>query len=197
MSNFYSSQVAKSVPFDNSTNGFTAGDVQAAIEEAKSSTPKRSFFAEILYSGAMSNASWFNRHGNHTSGSYSGWPSGWPFVVPFGCALTRVLIGLSGASFDYRSSSGNIYIQLAAYTHAYNGTTQAMLIDTTITGSYSGSSFTGQNTKKEITTWTVNSGSVSFTKHDIIGFQFRKDISKAGQCYNITNSYLLLEFTEA
>lgn len=36
MSNHYvtSTQVASSVPFDNSTNGFTSTDVQAAIEEA-------------------------------------------------------------------------------------------------------------------------------------------------------------------
>lgn len=33
----YSSPVAKSTPFDNTTNGFTATDVQAAIEEVKSS----------------------------------------------------------------------------------------------------------------------------------------------------------------
>jgi hypothetical protein len=31
----YKSQVAISVPFDNSTNGFTADNVQSAIEEAK------------------------------------------------------------------------------------------------------------------------------------------------------------------
>ena len=33
----YTTPVAKSVPFDNSTNGFTATDTQSAIEEAKSS----------------------------------------------------------------------------------------------------------------------------------------------------------------
>jgi hypothetical protein len=31
----YKSEVARSVPFDNSTNGFTASNVQTAIEEAK------------------------------------------------------------------------------------------------------------------------------------------------------------------
>lgn len=39
MSNYSSSsQVASSVPFDNSSNGFTATDVQAAIEEAKNTS---------------------------------------------------------------------------------------------------------------------------------------------------------------
>lgn len=35
MSRVEKSQIALSVPFDNSTNGFTSTDVQAAIEEAK------------------------------------------------------------------------------------------------------------------------------------------------------------------
>jgi len=33
--NPYKSPVAKGIPFDNSTNGFTSTEVQAAIEEAK------------------------------------------------------------------------------------------------------------------------------------------------------------------
>lgn len=37
MSNITKNEVARSVPFDNSTNGFTATEVQSAIEEVKSS----------------------------------------------------------------------------------------------------------------------------------------------------------------
>lgn len=37
MSNITKSSVAISIPFDNSTNGFTATEVQSAIEEVKSS----------------------------------------------------------------------------------------------------------------------------------------------------------------
>lgn len=37
MTNITKSSVAKSIPFDNSTNGFTSTEVQSAIEELKSS----------------------------------------------------------------------------------------------------------------------------------------------------------------
>lgn len=38
MSKIYTSSVAKSIPFDNSTNGFISEDTQSAIEEIASST---------------------------------------------------------------------------------------------------------------------------------------------------------------
>jgi hypothetical protein len=189
-------QHSRATPFDNTTNGFTATEVQSAIEEAKTTaTAKRTFLVEVQKAGSMSNASWFNRL-SVVSGSYSGWPSGYPFVVPFDCTLTRVLIGLSGASYDYRNAgAGNVFIQLATYNHDYNGTTQSMLINTTITGSFSGGSFAGQNIKREITSWSLSSGGISLAKHDIIGVQFRKDTSQEGQCYTIVNPLVLLEYT--
>lgn len=42
----YSTQVAASVPFDNATNGFTATDVQAAIEEVRSNATEVSATAD-------------------------------------------------------------------------------------------------------------------------------------------------------
>jgi hypothetical protein len=38
MSKIQSTPVAQSIPFDNSTNGFTSTNVQTAIEEAKTAT---------------------------------------------------------------------------------------------------------------------------------------------------------------
>jgi hypothetical protein len=192
---------AKYLGFDNLTNGFVATKVQEAIEEAKANaTAKMKLYCELNYrpAGAMSNASWFNRGpGANISGSYSGWPSAFPLVIPFNCSLTRVCFNLSAAGYDWRNSgAGNIFAQLAAYSHAYNGTTAEMQIDLTITGSFTGGSFVSQNIEREMTSWAVNSGSTSFVKGKKLGFQFRKDISKEGQCYSITNPYLLLEFTE-
>jgi hypothetical protein len=51
--------IAKSVPFDNSSNGFTSTDVQGAIEELKSS----------IATSASPGFS-FGRSGNVTSGAY-------------------------------------------------------------------------------------------------------------------------------
>lgn len=56
MSN-YITQVARSVPFDNTTNGFTATDVQAAIEEAQNTL-------DYIYLSSNSTVS-------TTSGTYS------------------------------------------------------------------------------------------------------------------------------
>ena len=44
-------QVAKSVPFDNATNGFIADDTQAAIEEAKSLRTKSGNIAPGTFAG--------------------------------------------------------------------------------------------------------------------------------------------------
>ena len=49
------SPVATSVPFDNSTNGFTADNVQAAIEEAKTSATGRVFQIAFVGNGTTGN----------------------------------------------------------------------------------------------------------------------------------------------
>jgi hypothetical protein len=48
-------QVASSVPFDNSTNSFTAEDVQAAIEEARSAALGKRAFTVFVSNGATTN----------------------------------------------------------------------------------------------------------------------------------------------
>lgn len=52
-------EVAYSVPFDNSTNGFVASDVQRAIEEAKQNAegfPRAGL--PLTYNGTVGNGSW-------------------------------------------------------------------------------------------------------------------------------------------
>jgi len=57
----YITQVARSIFFDNSSNGFTANNVQAAIEEiGASASPGFSFGRE----GTSSNGVWLRRVGN-------------------------------------------------------------------------------------------------------------------------------------
>lgn len=55
----YKSPVAGSTPFDNSTNGFVANDVQAAIEEAKQNAegfPRAGL--PLLNNGTVGNGQW-------------------------------------------------------------------------------------------------------------------------------------------
>lgn len=52
-------QVAESVPFDNSSNGFTSEEVQSAIEEAKNTAegfPRAG--SRSTYNGTVSNGDW-------------------------------------------------------------------------------------------------------------------------------------------
>jgi len=52
-------QVAKSIPFDNSTNGFTSDETQSAIEEAKQNAegfPRSG--CRSVYNGIISNNQW-------------------------------------------------------------------------------------------------------------------------------------------
>jgi hypothetical protein len=53
MPNFYIAPVAPAVPFDNATNGFTADNVQAAIEEAKAAAnpPKAGSVPVVSFTG--------------------------------------------------------------------------------------------------------------------------------------------------
>ena len=61
MPKIYKSEVAKSVPFDNDTNGFNSDNVQDAIEEiGASASPGFSFGRN----GALSQNTWLRRPGN-------------------------------------------------------------------------------------------------------------------------------------
>jgi hypothetical protein len=56
MSDFWKTPVAVEIPFDNATNGFTADEVQAAIEEAKQNSegfPRAGL--PLISNGAVSN----------------------------------------------------------------------------------------------------------------------------------------------
>lgn len=56
------SQVAKSEPFDNSTNGFTATNTQEAIEEARNTATGLLVYAvSIIRNGSMSNGDWLGK----------------------------------------------------------------------------------------------------------------------------------------
>jgi hypothetical protein len=57
----YQTQVARSTPFDNSTNGFLSIEVQSAIEEAKQNAegfPRAGL--PLSYNGTVGNGSWIN-----------------------------------------------------------------------------------------------------------------------------------------
>ena len=83
--------VAKSVPFDNSTNSFSSTDTQAAIEEAKT---------VAALSGSALN---FGYQGNANTGRYlevvSNNPtSGTPFIVAGNLTVTRFSVSVDSST---------------------------------------------------------------------------------------------------
>lgn len=59
MTNITKSEVARSIPFDNSGNGFVSEDAQAAIEEAKNTSqgfPRSGI--SVTHNGTVSNNTW-------------------------------------------------------------------------------------------------------------------------------------------
>lgn len=88
--------VAHSVPFDNSINGFSATDVQEAIEEAKAvaiGLPR--FVLPLIYNGTVSNNDWI---------SYSNLTSNAVILLPLKCRIQEIAWSNnnSSANFDYK-----------------------------------------------------------------------------------------------
>ena len=55
---------AAAVPFDNETNGFTATDVQAAIEEAKLTGGVARYAVPLIYNGTVGDNAWITYSNN-------------------------------------------------------------------------------------------------------------------------------------
>lgn len=95
MSNIIITQVAQSVPFDNSTNGFTADNVQNAIEEAKNSSSGSSLIPEVTSDpvSAVAGQTWVLKTINAT---------------PIGLLLTLTTLVGETYQLSYKTISGSI-----------------------------------------------------------------------------------------
>lgn len=180
------------------SNGFSSDTVQEAIEEAKSEPPKRKIYYDLKYKNSMSNSSFFKHSpSDNPCGSWSGWNNAHPLYIPFDCEITKINLGCRQASFDWRSTPGDIYFDWRFFDHLYNGTNIISVLGTTLEGSYSGNS-TGHATNK----WTITEfeeyGSYenSFDAGTILGVMFYRNQSKSGQIYTIRNPIAQIEFTE-
>jgi hypothetical protein len=90
--------VAKSTPFDNTTNGFTAADVQAAIEEAKTTAANASRGpTNCGFDGSAGTGRWLEFYANNPSNNN-------PFVIAEPAQL--IAVSISAAS----NSTGTVTI---------------------------------------------------------------------------------------
>lgn len=92
------SPVARSVPFDNSTNGFVATNVQTAIEEATTTITGRMFSAQFNGQGTIVN-DWLDIPGDTVISRDT------PFEIPWACNL----VGFSFSNELVRSTTLEIY----------------------------------------------------------------------------------------
>lgn len=119
------SYVAKSIPFDNATNGFTADKVQEAIEEAKNTAPgKARVTMTSLMNGTVGANNWLGPNELIPGDTV-------PFRIPWDCTLIEVT-----ASFPTLSVDGAIEFYV-------NGTGAGQLVYTeTFTNVDGGKTFT-------------------------------------------------------
>lgn len=89
------SQVAESVPFDNSTNGYEADNVQGAIEEGVTSALNTPIYTIVLqHNGTVSDGTWLGYDsllpGNDT-----------PIIIPRNADFTEFTFSNNNAGADY------------------------------------------------------------------------------------------------
>lgn len=90
----YANQVARGTPFDNSSNGFTATQVQAAIEEAKTSAPgKARASITTIFNAAISNNQWLGFSDQLPGDTV-------PIRIPWNCVMTEVAVSWVGTAVD-------------------------------------------------------------------------------------------------
>jgi hypothetical protein len=90
----YSNQVSRGTPFDNSTNGFTATQAQAAIEEARDTAPG---FARAsitcVFNSTISNNQWLGFSDQLPGDAV-------PIRIPWNCILKEIAVSWKALSVD-------------------------------------------------------------------------------------------------
>lgn len=188
------SLITNALPGQNIIITQTGADIGTG--EATIST-KRSIYETVNRAGTVNNSTWLYRTpGTVASGAYAGYPTAAPILIPFNCTLNSVKLIISGATYNYRSTAGSIFIGLNIFDHMYNGTSQLASVNMEIPGSYTGTSFTSIDKEVDVTTFTIVAGSLTFAKHALLGILYSMPTSNVGQTSKIVNAYMLLEFKE-
>ena len=118
---FTRTQLAQQTPFDNASNGFTATNVQAAIEEAKNSATVQRFSIQLLHNGNMTNNQRF---------PYDALLPNTPVIVPKNSILRELAFSNQAATTDARF---DIYRRSPPISSATPGGTATLLQQWTIT----------------------------------------------------------------
>lgn len=120
---FTRTQLAEQTPFDNSSNGFIATNVQAAIVEAKLAGSTQRFTIKLLHNGNMTNNQRFG---------YDALLPNTPIIVPKNCLLRELAFANQNTTTDARF---DIYRRSPPASSPTPGGTATLLQQWTITNS--------------------------------------------------------------
>lgn len=123
---FTRTQLAQQTPFDNSTNGFLATEVQTAIEEAKLTGGVQRFSITSINNGTLTN--------NQRVGYSESLPNT-PIVIPKASILKEITFANSATNADARF---DIYRRPTPLSSPTPGGTAVLLQQWTITNSLTG-----------------------------------------------------------
>ncbi len=123
---FTRTQLAQQTPFDNSSNGFIATEVQTAIEEAKLTGGTQRFSITFINNGTLTN--------NQRVGYSDALPTT-PVIIPKNAILKEITFANSGTNADARF---DIYRRPTPLASATPGGTAVLLQQWTITNSLTG-----------------------------------------------------------
>ena len=123
------SQVGRSTPFDNSTNGFISTDVQSAIEESQGSAVGKLFYVLFQSTGNTSDK-WLG-YGNGTTSS-----STIPLVLPFAGNLVGATFSNNDNNVDgdYQVFRNGILAGNLMYTWQIRNKRTAWITNISVTG---------------------------------------------------------------
>lgn len=139
-----------------------------------------------------------NKNDGIYSGSWSGWSGSGsnPTIIPYNCKIVKAHIRFSRARFDWRSSAGNLFLDIGCIDHNYNNTFNERILRFEIPSSFSGNDTGTGSYKYTITESDISamSGSNNFNEGEMIGFLLRGSTSTPGRIYQIDNPFHSLTF---
>jgi hypothetical protein len=190
-----------SYPNNGSQNILVEQNQALSWQPSSSGSIKKQFVGAIHYqnSATFNNGSWFRVFPNaQPNGNWSGWRSNntYPFLIPYNMRVVRIIVKLANANIDFRSSQGNTFITLGFYSHEYNQAVSHSQLNFTLSGLYSGSSLGLSNHAFVSENFNILSGANSFNAGELIGIQFRKDISQEGQMSSLANPFITVVWEE-
>lgn len=163
----------------------------------------RTFLYHIFKTSSLSSGSFYDnmRAGSHrsASGSLNGWSQSSPMIIPFNCKIDKLFLNFQSISYDWRNTSGNVYLDLGFVNHNHNNVfNERILRFETLNGQFINGQSDSSGFKyiiEENNIYEMLSNNY-FYEGELIGVLQRSDVSIPGRIYNIRQPYIGIQFKE-